>query len=102
MKEALNLLEEYYKSRGRENQYTSDLSLLFARTVTNLLDLYKTDSLWGIQIPTEAAEVEARIRRIAEIVYKLDQAKTEQSRNIITHIRIMVFTFGRCLREADN
>lgn len=102
LKEALNLLKEYYESRRRENQYTSDLSLLFARTVTNILRLCKTNPTLGSQIRTEAAEVEARIRGISEIVYKLDQGKTEQSQNTITQIRIMVFHFGRWLREDDS
>lgn len=101
LKEALHLLEEYYQSMGHKNQYTSDLSLLFSRTVTNMLRLCKTNPTWRSQIRKEAVEMEARIRRIAEIVYKLDQAKTEQSRNVITQIRIMVFTFRKWVREAE-
>lgn len=104
LEEALELLEQYYESRERENQYLSDVSLLFARTVANILRLCKEEPSWAIQIreKTVKVEVEVRIRRIAQIVYKLEQSQTEQSRNTIKQIRIMVFTLERFLQEADT
>lgn len=104
LEEALKLLEQYYESRERENQRTSDLPLLFARIIENILRLCREEPSWAIQIreKTVKVEVEARIRRIAQIVYKLEQAQTEQSRNTIKQIRIMVFTLERFLQEADT
>lgn len=101
LKEALDLLEEFYESKERENRYTSDLSQLFVQTVDEILRLCKTNQLWGDLIRTEATEVEARIRRIAEIIYKLTDAETKQSRNIIIQIRVMVFTLERWLSGED-
>lgn len=104
LEEALEVLEQYYESRERENPHASDLPLLFSQTVANILRFCREEPSWAIQIreKTVKVEVEARIRRIAQIVYKLEQAQTEQSWNTIKQIRIMVFTLERFLQEADK
>lgn len=104
LEEALELLEEYYESMECDNQRMSDLLPLFEGTVANILRLCREEPSWAIQIreKTVKVEVEARIRRIAQIVYKLEQAQTERNRNAIKQIRIMVFTLERFLQEADR